>query len=147
MARTVMILNNPTLKVATTEAGLASGQAVECQVTSAIVSASPNYSQVPSTGCAGAAQSPGLTSFALDLAWLQDWNAPAPGGLSHFAWDNDGKAVWIELTPDVAQPGQAVTGQVYAAAGSYGGTFGDGSAAVAAATWPFVSKPDIPAPV
>lgn len=146
MARTVMILNHPTLKVATTEAGLTTGQAVECQVTSAVVQASPNYSTIPATGCAGQTQSPGLTSFALNLAWLQDWDAAAPGGLSWFAWENDGKAAWVELTPDTADPTSQLTGQVYVAAGDYGGTFGDGSAATATSTWPFVSKPDIPAP-
>lgn len=146
MSRTVMVLNQPTLKVASTEAGLVAGQSVECQVTSAVVNGSPNYSTIPSTGCAGATQSPGRTSFALELAWLQDWTTPDPGGLSYFAWNNDGKAVWIELTPDVDDVAQKLTGQVFCAAGSYGGVFGDGSSAVSTATWPFVDKPVIPVP-
>jgi hypothetical protein len=147
MARTVITLNNPTLKVATTQAGLTTGQEVECQVTSAKVTASPNYQTIPATGCAGATQSPGLTSYALELAWLDDWGAAAPGGLSNFAWDNDGKPVWFELTLDEgATTPFVVTGEAFAVSGSVGGTFGDGSAAASTATWPCVAKPTIPAP-
>jgi hypothetical protein len=143
MPRTVMILNNPTLKVATTEAGLTSGQSVECQVTSATVTATPNYQTIPATGCAGAAQSPGLTSWGLDLAWLQDWDT---SGLSWFALQNDGKKVWFELTPDSGAATIKLTAEAYCSAGSYGGTFGDGSAAVATATWPLTNPPDVPTP-
>lgn len=143
MARIALILNNPILKVADTELGLATGQAVECQVTSFVVKGTPNYSTIPATGCAGATQSPGLTSFAAELAWLQDWGTD---GLSYFAFTNDGSAAWVEFTPDSATATEKLTGQVYVAAGDYGGTFGDGSAAVATATWPFIDKPTIPAP-
>jgi hypothetical protein len=141
MPRTVMIYNNPTLRVATDEAGLATGLAAECQVTTARVQASPNYNTIPATGCAGATQSPGLTSYALALSWLQDWSAPG-GGLSGFAFENDGQPVWFELVPDAAQATLTkITGEAFCAAGDYGGTFGDGSAADASTTWPCVSKP------
>lgn len=146
MARVVLVLNQPILKLAATQAGLTSGQAVECQVTSAVVKGTPNYQTIPATGCAGASQSPGLTSFALELAWLQDWQVATPGGLSYFAWNNDGKKAWIEFTPDSTVASQKLTGEVFVAAGSYGGTFGDGSAAVDQSTWPFTAKPTIPAP-
>lgn len=146
MPRVVQIYNSPTLKVATTEAGLASGQGVECQVTSAIVTAQPTYQTIPSTGCAGASQSPGLTGYQLELAWLQDWNAAAPGGLSYFAYTNDGGEVWFELTPDSADATTKLTGHAFCSAGGFGGTFGDGSAATATATWPLVEPPEVPAP-
>lgn len=149
MARTTMIYNKPTLKVATTEAGLSTGLAVECQVTSARVQAQPNYNTIPATGCGGAVQSPGLTGFQLVLAWLQDWTAPG-GGLSGFAWDNDGAEVWWELVPNADDATTTkMSGSSYCAAGDYGGTFGDGSAADATATWPCREKPDVtmPAPV
>jgi hypothetical protein len=147
MPRTVMVFNAPTLKVATTELGLATGQTVECQVTSARVTVAPVYNEIPATGCSGASQSPGLSGYALELAWLDDWTVAAPGGLSYFAWANDGKEVWFELQPDAADATQKITGHAYAAAGGYGGTFGDGSAATSTATWPCVEKPDVPAPV
>lgn len=146
MPRELMILNNPTLKVATTEAGLTTGTAVECQVTQARVQAQPVYNTIPATGCAGATQSPGLTGFQLALTWLQDWTAPG-GGLSGFAWDHDGEPVWFELVPNAADATTTkVSGEVFAAAGDYGGTFGDGSAADATSTWPCVSKPTVTKP-
>jgi len=144
MARTVMILNNPTLKVAQTELELATGTAVECQVTSARVTVAPVYVTIPATGCAGASQSPGLSGYSLELAWLDDWTVT---GLLHFAWENDGAEVWFELTPDATDAAQKVTGHAYAAAGGYGGTFGDGSPAASTATWPCVEKPVVTAPV
>lgn len=146
MPRVIITLNQPTLKVATDQAGLTTGQSVECQVTSAVVTAQPQYQTIPATGCAGATQSPGLTGWQLDLAWLQDWGVATPGGLSWFALSNDGKPVWFELTPNSATPTQKVTGEAYCAAGSYGGTFGDGSPAVATATWPLLNAPTTPAP-
>jgi len=147
MARTVMILNSPTLKVATSQAGLSSGQTVECQVTSALVTAQANYQTIPATGCAGATQSPGLSGWQLELAWLEDWDAAAPGGLSWFAFENDGKTVWFELTPDSTDATNKLTGEAFCASGGYGGTFGDGSAAATTATWPLINKPDVTAPV
>lgn len=146
MPRVVMVLNQPTLKVATTQAGLATGQAVECQVTSAIVVANANFTTIPATGCAGATQSPGATGWQLDLAWLQDWGVGTPGGLSYFALTNDGKAVWFELTPDKAVASQKITGNAYCTAGSYGGEFGSGAPAVSTATWPMLAGPAVPTP-
>lgn len=146
MPRVVMDLNSPTLKVATTEAGLSAGTAIECQTTSAVISAQPKYSTTPATGCAGETQKPGLSGWQLDLAWLQDWTAPG-GGFSGFAFENDGKEVWFELTPDKGNAAVKFTGHGYAVAGSAGGTFGDGSAPNSTATWPLLEKPDATYPV
>jgi hypothetical protein len=152
MARTVIVLNNPTIKLADTEAGLTSGTAFECQITSATLTASANYQTIPATGCAPQTQSPGKTSWSFDVAWLQDWTAAAvvgppaipAGGLSQYAFTNDGLPKWFEFVADnVGSPTTVATGQVYIAAGSYGGTFGDGSAAVATSSWPCVDTPDI----
>lgn len=146
MPRTVLILNNPIMKVATTQAGLTAGTAVQCQVTRAEVQSSPNYNTIPATGCAGATQSPGLTSYNLQLDWLQDWNAPGSTSLSKFAQDNDGKSVWFELTPDSTVATNKLVGNAYAAAGSYGGAFGDGSAAVSSVQWPLINAPTVTQP-
>ena len=142
MPRTVMVLTNPILKVATTEAGLAAGTAFECQVTSAVINTDSPMNTIPATGCAGASQSPGAASYAVDLAWLQDWTAPG-GGLSGFAWTNKGLKAWISLTPDAAAAAVLAVGEVWVTPGQFGGTFGDGSAAPANATWPFTGEPDI----
>jgi hypothetical protein len=143
MPRTVIVLNNPIVKLADTQAGLTAGTAFECQITSAAVTASANYQTIPATGCAPQAQSPGRTSFSFDVAWLQDWTA-AGGGMSQYAMDNDGLPKWFEFTADsVGAPTVKATGQVYVAAGSYGGTFGDGSPATSTSSWPCLDTPVI----
>jgi len=143
MPRTVLVMTNPTLKVADTEAGLAAGTAYECQITSAAINTTVAFNTIPATGCAGASQSPGAPSYQLDIAWLQDWTA-AGGGLSGWAWENKGKAMWVELVPDALNaPTVKAVGQVYVTPGQFGGTFGDGSAGPATATWPYVNEPTI----
>jgi hypothetical protein len=143
MPRVVMVLTNPTLKVADDQASLAAGTAYECQVTSAVISTNVTMNTIPATGCAGASQSPGAPGYQLDLAWLQDWTA-AGGGLSGWAWENRLTKKWIELVPDKnAAPTVTAEGEVWIVPGQFGGTFGDGSAAPATATWAFVNDPDI----
>ena len=146
MPRTVITLNNPTFKLADTEAGLTAGTAFECQLTQAIIAPQPSFNTIPATGCAGATQSPGLTGYQLELAWLQDWTA-AGGGLSGYAFENDGTSKWYELVPDINEPTVKASGQCYVVAGGFGGTFGDGSAAATTSTWPCLDKPNIATPV
>lgn len=147
MARTAIVLNNPKLTLATTEAALTTGQAAECQVMSAVLTPVPVFNTIPATGCAGASQSPGLTGWQLDLTWLEDWNKTVVTSVSQFAFANDGKAIWYKLELDsIGMAGGFATGSAYAVAGAYGGTFGDGSAAQATATWPCVAKPAITPP-
>ena len=149
MARTLLILTNPTLMLADTEAGLTTGKAFECQITSAAITPQPTTQTIPATGCAPATNSPGKTGYQLDLAWLQDWNAPG-GGLSNYAFANDTAPKWFKLVADKSvtpTTDQVVaTGQAYVVAGALGGTFGDGSAAVSTAAWPMLDKPTIVTP-
>jgi len=148
MARTLLILTNPTLELADDQAGLDTGTAFECQITSAAITPQPTSQTIPATGCAPATNSPGKTGYSLDLAWLQDWNAE-DGGLSKYAYDNDTLPKWFRLTADKnAAVGSEVVaeGQAYVVAGAFGGTFGDGSAAAATATWPCLDKPAITVP-
>ena len=83
----------------------------------------------------------------MELAWLEDWTVP--GGLSAFAFENDGMPVWFELIPNKDDATVGATGNAYAASGGMGGTFGDGSAAATSASWPLLATPviDYPAPV
>lgn len=146
MPRTVITLNDPVIKFADTQAALTTAPAYECQVTEARITGSPNYNTVPSTGCAGASQAPGLTSFSLDIAWLQDWKSTG-GGLSGYAYDNDAKPKWFKFQLSAADATVSAEGQVYVTAGSYGGTFGDGSpAATEVVSWPCLAKPTITKP-
>lgn len=147
MPRTAIPLTNPVFKVADTEAGLTAGDAYECQITSAVITSTANFQTIPATGCEGASQSPGLSSWALDLTWLQDWSVPG-GGLSEYAFTNDTLPAWFSLSLDsIGAPTLVATGQAYVTAGAYGGTFGDGSAPTATATWPCLAKPAIVTPV
>lgn len=145
MPRTVMVYSQPIVRVAATEEALATGDAFECQVTSAIISTNVTFNTIPSTGCAGATQSPAAPGYQLDIAWLQDWKSPG-GGLSGWAWANKLKAMWVEIVPDKDDDTVAARGPVYVSPGQFGGTFGDGSAAISNATWPYVDEPEIDMP-
>jgi hypothetical protein len=139
-----MVFTNPTLKVAATQAGLTAGNAYQCQVTSAVISTTAAFNTIPATGCAGASQSPGAPAFQLDIAWLQDWTASPGGGLSGWAWTNKGLAMWVEIVPDpTGAPTVKAQAQCWIVAGQFGGTFGDGSAGPANATWPCLNAPTI----
>jgi hypothetical protein len=147
MPRTIITLNNPILKVAADQAGLTTGVAYECQLTLAQIVPAAQFNTIPATGCAPSVQSPGRTQYTLHLEWLQDWTASG-GGLSGYAMDNDGVAIWFEFALDsVGAPTVVATGQAYCTPGNYGGTFGDGSAAPATADWPMLDAPAIVTPV
>lgn len=140
MARTVITLINPTFVVADDEAGLATGEAFECQLTTAQLVPAAVTNQIPATGCAPVSNVPGKSSWGLSLAWLQDWTDPG-GGLSNYCIVNEATLKWFELVLDVAgAPTVAATGQVYVAAGQFGGVFG-GPPAPATATWPVLGTP------
>lgn len=145
MSLTIIPFNNPKLTVATTEAGLATGDAYECQLTQAELQATANLQEVPQTGCAPASQIPGRDSWALVLAWLQDWTAPG-GGFSNFCKINSTTEVWFSLAIDiVGDPTVVATGHGWVAGGSYGGVIG-GPPLAATATWPLIEEPDIVVP-
>jgi len=144
MARSALILNNPKLTLADTQLGLETAPPFECQITTAALNPQPTYQTIPATGCAGATQSPGRTGWQMDVSWLEDWGVAAPGGLSQYTFDHDAQPVWYRFVADSVQyPDLMAEGQVYLTAGAYGGTFGDGSAALATATWPCVDTPTI----
>jgi len=147
MTQTLMVYTNPQLRVADTEAGLATAtETYECQINSARIDPTTAYNTVPATGCSGPTQSPGGTSWALNLTWLDDWAAPG-GGLSFYAYSNRGQRKWVQLIPDKDDPTVGATGEVFIAPGGIGGVFGDGSAGQSTATWPFIGDPafDVPA--
>jgi hypothetical protein len=135
----------PTVKIATTQAGLTAGLAVECQLNSSVLTPVPSTVTIPPTGCAPATNAPGTTGWQLDVAWLQDWTAgDDTESLSRFAFEHDTEPVWVQLIPNAADvTNSAMTGQFFMVSGGYGGVFGDGSAAATTATWPAVDKPTV----
>lgn len=139
-APTVILITDGSLKLADDEAGLALGEAFECQVTEAAINAVPNLTTVPATFCSGEAQAPAATGWALALSWLQDWTAPG-GGLSGYAFTNDTVEKWFELKLDKDDTTPVATGQVRLVAGAFGGAAG--TPLPASAEWPLSAKPDI----
>jgi len=138
----VIIVTNAKVMLGDTQAdvtpGTGTGDAFECQVTSAAINATPNLQQVPATFCAPASQAPAATSFELALTWLQDWTVA--DGLSMWAFTNDTLTKWFSLTLEGATEPSAV-GEVRVVAGSYGGDAG--TPLTATQTWPCVNKPTI----
>ena len=142
-APTVILITDGSLKLADDEAGLALGEAFECQVTEAAINAVPNLTTVPATFCSGEAQAPAATGWALALSWLQDWTAPS-GGLSGYAFTNDTEQKWFELKLDKDDLTPVATGQVRLVAGAFGGAAG--TPLPASAEWPLSAKPTITMP-
>src|SRR5882672_11710682 len=98
--------------------GAGAAESFECQVTSAAIVAKPKLVTIPATGCEGETQQPAVTSYDLDLAFLQDWGQDP--SLSQFLWDNDTEEAEFEISlgPD---PIPLASGTVRCVAGSYGG--------------------------
>ena len=144
MPRTVIPLTNPIFKVADTEAGLTAGDAYECQLTSAAITASPNFQTIPPTGCAPAAQSPGARRRGRSTSpgcrtgrrpvaacrTTPTKTTPRPSGSP----SPSTRSAPRPSSPPVRPTSPPVR---------YGGTFGDGSPAAATATWPCLDKPTI----
>ena len=144
---TVIVVTNAKLMLGDTAAdvvppGTGTGDAFECQVTSAAINATPNLQQVPATFCAPASQVPAATGFELAVTWLQDWTDP--DGLSFYAFANDTLSKYFSLTL-VGSTEPIATGQVRIVAGSYGGDAG--TPLTTTQTWPCVNKPTITPPV
>ena len=112
--------------------------AVECQVTSCVVTPSSNLGQVPGTYCQGPSSFAQGSNFSLDLAWLSDWGAT--NSLSQLLWDNDGSTLFIEMTPDDANI-PTMEGEFYAIAGTFGGE-GD-SLWTSSQSMPMTTKPTL----
>jgi hypothetical protein len=117
-------------------------EAFTCQVTTAQINATPNLNEVPATWCQPATQVPAATSYALDLAGLQDWTVAA--GLSMFLLANDAKPGWVQLSMPTQDPGDPIataTVQVRYVAGSFGGAAG--APLTFEASFPVQGKPDV----
>ena len=144
-APAVIVITNAHLMLGDTAAdvvpGTGTGDAFECQVTSAAINANANLQTVPATFCAAESQAPAASGWELALTWLQDWTVA--DGLSFFAFANDTLSKYFSLTlNDETTP--VATGQVRIVAGAYGGDAA--TPLVATQNWPLVAKPDITPP-
>jgi hypothetical protein len=137
-------LIDPIFKVADTEAGLAAGEAFQCQLNRATLIPTPSSNAVPATGCAPATNLPGKAAWAVQLDWLQDWSVPG-GGLSAYAYVEESELKWFSLATSADVDAPKVVGQAYVTPGAFGGVFG-GPAAAATATWNCAGRPTITYP-
>jgi hypothetical protein len=116
--------------------------AFSCQITSGQLTASPNVTTetVPSTWCQPEESVPqvGVTSFSLDMTFLQDPQIST--GLSRFLFEHDTELAWFFMGLDGDNPPKAV-GQVRLVAGAIGGA--GRVALTATVSLPCDSKPDV----
>jgi hypothetical protein len=113
-----------------------------CQIVNAAVVPTANTTPTPGTYCQAPVETPGLSSWALEVSFLQDWgNTPS---LSEFVFTNDGELCDFEFQPD--NPGvPGMSGTVYVVAGPYGGAAGEAWQAQTL-RWPCSAKPTTIAP-
>lgn len=140
MPQVLLTLDDPVLKIADTSAGLATGVAIECQMSAATVTSTPNLTDVPKTGCYPPTQIVGDPTYSLEVAWIQDWTDPA--GISRMAHAFNGARKWVSFLLDADDAATVATFEVTIAEGAYGGTFG--GLAVATASWPVIGQPTFP---
>jgi hypothetical protein len=116
--------------------------AYSCQITSGALTASPNITNetVPSTWCSPEETVPtvGVTSFALDLSYLQD--PQIVDGLSQFLFEHDTELAYFYMGLDGDDPPKA-TGQVRLVAGAIGGA--GRVALTATVSLPVETKPSV----
>lgn len=113
-----------------------------CQMTSGALTPTPNTttSDVPPTFCkvGSTTPTPGETTFALDLAFLQDPNVSV--GLSAFLFAHDTEEAYAYFGMNDGEPPR-MTGRVRLAAGVIGGDAR--TTLVATVSLPLVRRPDI----
>ena len=141
MPQVLLSLDDPVIKIAASLAGLDAGIPIECQMSAATLTSTPNLTDVPKTGCYPPTQIVGDPTYALEVAWLQDWTDAA--GISRMAHSLNGDRQFVSFLLDADDVATKVTAEVTVAEGQYGGTFG--GLAVATATWPIIGTPTFPA--
>lgn len=126
--------------------GVAAASEFQCHVSEARVQVTPGETVTVKTLCAnGTFSSVSPPDYALILTGVQDWDTTAGSeGLSAYLWANEGQVLDVVLNvygetaaSGVATP--AMTGQVTAVPGDYGGEIG--SYAELSVELPFIAKP------
>jgi hypothetical protein len=111
-----------TLRVATSQAALTTGDAQDTaiteQVTSFRVVPQANLADVPATFSDPAGQSAAASSWQVEVSYLQDWGKT--DGMSKFLYDNDGVLMWFRFDP-AGTTEDGFEGPCYLTAGAYGG--------------------------
>jgi hypothetical protein len=113
-------------------------------VTDILVEPTQNTTTTPGTYCAAPHDTPGASSWAVVISFLQDWgNTPS---LSEFTFTNDGALCDFEFTSTNPDTVPSMTGQAFVTATAFGGPAG-ASWAVATQRWSCPAKPTVTPPV
>jgi hypothetical protein len=111
-----------------------------CQVTDIVLEPTQNTTTTPGTYCAAPHDSPGASSWAIVISFLQDWgNTPS---LSEFTFTNDGALCDFEFTSANPASVPDMSGQVFVTATAFGGPAGE-AWAVTTQRWPCNAKPTL----
>jgi len=86
------------IHLAATEAGLAAGTDGSFQITSFMISHSPNSITVPATFGAPASEDLAMSSYSLELEYLQDWGVNA-SSFAKYLFDFEGATHWFSIEP------------------------------------------------
>lgn len=140
MPQVLLNLNDPVITIGDA-LPIVAGVDIECQMTAATLTSTPNLTEVPKSGCYPPTSIVGDPTYALEVAWIQDWTDAA--GISRMAHAFNGERKFVSFLLDSDDAATAVTAEVTVAEGQYGGTFG--GLAVATASWPIVGTPTFPA--
>ena len=111
-----------------------------CQVTNVMVEPTQNTTTTPGTYCGAPYDTPGMSSWAMVISFLQDWGATP--SLSEFTFTNDGALCDFDFTSSSPATVPSMSGSCYVTATAFGG---DPGAAwqVTTQRWPLPEKPTL----
>jgi hypothetical protein len=121
-------------------AGVTPLVAYSCQITDIVLEPTQNTTTTPGTYCDAPHDTPGASSWAMVISFLEDWgNTPS---LSEFTFDNDGAL--CDFNFETANPAgvPSMTGQAYVTATAFGGNPG-AAWTVATQRWSLKTKPTL----
>jgi hypothetical protein len=111
-----------------------------CQITEILVEPTQNTTTTPGTYCGAPHDTPGASSWAVVISFVQDWgNTPS---LSQFAYDNDGALCDFEFTSSNPATVPSMTGSCFVTATAFGGPAG-AAWAVTTQRWSCPAKPTV----
>jgi len=128
--------SSATIMFAATEAGLTAGTNGTFQITSFTVAHSANSITVPATFGAPASEDLAMSSYSLELEYLQDYGINA-ASFSAYLWNQEGETVWFSIEP---------SGDIDAVAGLKGQCVIPGSDYGGAADEPWIATVSCPCP-
>lgn len=111
-----------------------------CQITMFQIVPSQNTARRAGTYCGAPADTLGLSTWSVNVSWLQDWGAAT--SLSEFALTNDGELCDFEFTSANPTSCPSMTGTFQISAGAFGGPPGEAWEA-GPLTWPMDSLPTL----